>query len=102
MKARARSWLERIVAVFLREDRHHRICRLCHRPVKKHERWRQVKVGWFAPVYTVEHRDCTNPLAPARCVPAHPVEPELPFEMENVLYGDVYPTYADTSKEKVQ
>ena len=79
MRQKQRTWFERITAFLGHRDRHHRVCRLCHKPIKKKEHWRQVQVGWFAPVYTVEHRDCKNPLHnPA---PPPDLGPELPFDL---------------------
>ena len=106
MRQQEKSWRKWLTGFFGRRDNHHRVCRLCHKPIKKHERWRQVKVGWFAPVYTVEHRNCAQPAEPAQWIPAvpKPNEPELPFEWadETVLHGDVFPVYGAAGKEKVQ
>ena len=76
------GWLLDFVHRLRHGDEHHRVCRLCHKPIRRHEHWRQVKVGWFAPVYTVEHRDCAHPTAISHAIPVQtvPSEPELPFD----------------------
>lgn len=108
------SWL---LDFFRRGDEHHRVCRICHKPIRRHEHWRQVRTGWFAPVYTVEHRDCKHPTIDPRETPyqrAKRLEPELPFdgtvwgesghEINDfpVPAGDIYPSYGDSVDKKVQ
>lgn len=60
-------------------DRHHRICRKCHKPIGKHHKWHQLKVGWFSVHYTVEHNDCKNPTMETAWQRSQRLGPELPF-----------------------
>lgn len=97
MKPRRQSWLHRLCAFIHRPDAHHRICWRCHKPIKRHEHWHQIKVGWFAPAYTVVHANCKNTTEEAPQEIAQRLEPELPFDQHSLgdmpPYGDVYPTY---------
>ena len=83
MRHRKQSLLERLAAFFHHQDEHHRVCWRCHRPIKRNEHWHQIKVGWFAPFYTVEHRYCENTLQANPVQVVELLEPKLPFEEEN-------------------
>lgn len=111
MKQTKLSWWERLLNRLHPPNPHHRICRMCRKPIRRHEHWRQVRVGWFAPVYTVEHCDCKDPLRndPLKELAKKMTQdlgPGLPFEeptgAEMPPYGDVYPSYGDVPREKVQ
>jgi hypothetical protein len=80
MRHKKLSWFERFTMLFDRQDPHHRICRHCHMPIRKKEHWHQVKVGWFAPFYAVEHNDCKHPTAETPCLSTRRAGPELPFD----------------------
>ena len=80
MKQKQLSWFERLLNFVHPANPHHRICYLCHKPIKRREHWRQVQFGWFAPVYTVEHRDCKNPLQELAKRMAQDLGSGLPFD----------------------
>lgn len=83
MKAKKLTFLERLFARLRPKEEHHRVCCRCHKPIRRHELWEQVRVGWFAPVYTVKHRDCKRPLRDPRETPfqiAQRLTQELPFD----------------------
>lgn len=87
MKRKKLPWLTRLAAFFHRQEEHHRICWRCHKAIRRREHWHQVKVGWFAPFYTVEHKDCDDPF---KLNPVQVIEilgPNLPFEGE-IVFAD--------------
>ncbi len=72
--------IERARRLFASE--HKRVCRKCHKLIKRHHRWHQVKIGWFSPWFCCEHWDCANPLRDPHAVAPY-VGPELPFPRQN-------------------
>lgn len=82
------TWLSRLIRRFLPAKSNHRICRKCKKQIKKHHRWHQVKVGWFAPWYTCEHWDCNNPLRDPKLVCGYEADnPKLLFEVPDAIDG---------------
>jgi len=79
MKVYPLSWYERLVSWFNLEPAHHRVCRLCQRPIYKMHKYRHIKVGPFR-VDKVEHKDCSNPTMGTAYQLAQRFIPELPFE----------------------
>ena len=104
MKQKRLTWFERITAFFARRDPHHRVCQLCRKPIKKGEHWHQVRVGWFAPYYTVQHKNCASPRQDAVQQIDRPIYPELPFDLLvtdiEAPAGDIYLTYGSIQGEK--
>jgi hypothetical protein len=80
MKQKKMTWLKRFAGIFNPTRDQHRICRLCHKRILRAHKWHSVKVGWFAPWYCCEHRDCSNPMKAASKKPNQTLE--LPFETE--------------------
>jgi len=78
MKRKKLTWLERFTRIFNQPRDPHRICRLCHKRILRSHKWHSVKVGWFAPWYCCEHRDCSNPMKAAS--EKSNLTLELPFE----------------------
>lgn len=79
MKRKKQTWRQRLEAWLNNRNEHHRICRKCHQPIKKHHRWHQLQVGWFSITYTVEHNDCKNPTMETPRERSMRMGPELPF-----------------------
>jgi deoxyribodipyrimidine photolyase len=80
MKDQKTGWLAWLAGIFHREQAYHRICRKCHKPIKRTHHWHAVKKGRFSSAYCVEHKNCKNPTMETPWQLAQRLGPELPFE----------------------
>lgn len=55
------TWLGRCVHLIHPPEQHHRTCRNCKKLIHIHDRWHYQKIGWFAPIYCIQHDDCADP-----------------------------------------
>jgi hypothetical protein len=106
MKEKKQTWFERLTALFDLETVHHRTCRLCHRRILKGHKYHHVKVGPFW-VDKVEHKNCANPTLETPYQIAQRLTPELPFDPPDLesgplVDGNIFPTYSDSHREKIQ
>lgn len=87
MRRKRLAWWVRLAGMVTGEDLHRRVCRRCGKPILRAHKWHHVKVGWFAPWYCCEHKDCKHPAmetasqTEVRLMKIR-LEPELPFEGE--------------------
>ncbi len=104
MKRKKLTWLESFTRIFNPPRDPHRICRLCHQRILRTHKWHSVKVGWFAPWYCCEHRDCKNPTMEAPQKPVESLVLNLPFESISTkdFEGDIWPSYEELLREKTQ
>ena len=85
MKRKQSVW-DRLTGLFNREHNHHRICRLCKKSIKRHHKWHQVRVGWMAPWFCCEHRDCANPTLETPFQLAERMGEDLSFSSDPTIF----------------
>ena len=71
------TWLKRASSDDPKKQ--HRVCSECDQIIRRHHRWKQIKVkrfGIFGSVFKIRHRDCKDPtLEKARAKAAPPPVP---------------------------
>lgn len=87
------------LALFRPRNEPHRVCWRCKKLIKRREKYHHIRVGWFSPVFTVEHRDCKNPTMLTTQEIVQQLGPELPFpdhEQDRKMIHETLGFYPET------